>query len=62
VALEAFGAQRLMIGSDWPVCTVAGAYRDVIGLAADYVARLSEGEQAALWGETAARFYGLEDM
>lgn len=60
VVFEAFGPRRLMIGSDWPVCTVAGAYEDVIGLAAGYLARLSAAEQAAVWGGTAARFYGLE--
>lgn len=60
VVLEAFGPDRLMIGSDWPVCTVAATYEQVIGIVADYIAALSPTEQAAVWGETAARFYGLE--
>jgi len=60
VVLEAFGADRLMIGSDWPVCTVAGTYEQVIGIVAGYLSALSPSEQAAVWGGTAARFYGLE--
>ncbi|MHC4708393.1 MAG: amidohydrolase family protein [Planctomycetota bacterium] len=55
--LEAFGADRLMIGSDWPVCTVAGEYEDVIAIAADYVGQLSADEQAAIWAENAKRVY-----
>jgi L-fuconolactonase len=60
VVLEAFGPGRLMFGSDWPVCTLAASYTQVAGLVSDYVEQLSAGEQAAIWGGTAARFYGLE--
>jgi len=59
VVFEAFGAQRIMFGSDWPVCTVAGTYAQVAGIVDTYVAALSEDEQAAVWGETARAFYGL---
>jgi len=59
VVFEAFGPQRIMFGSDWPVCTVAGTYQDVYRLVADYVQELSEEEQADVWGGTATRFYGL---
>ncbi len=59
VALEAFGSRRLMFGSDWPVCLVAGSYRDVVNLAADYVQSLSVQEQQDFWGGNAIRFYGL---
>ncbi|GAB2675161.1 amidohydrolase family protein [Flavihumibacter cheonanensis] len=59
VALEAFGSRRLMFGSDWPVCLVAGSYRDVVNLAADYVQNLSVQEQQDFWGGNATRFYGL---
>ena len=38
VVLNAFGPQRLMIGSDWPVCTLAADYTSVINLEADYIA------------------------
>lgn len=60
VVLEAFGPRRLMFGSDWPVCTLAGTYGKVAGIVAEYVQQLSEDEQAAIWGETARQFYGLE--
>jgi L-fuconolactonase len=59
VVFEAFGPGRIMFGSDWPVCTVAGAYADVAGIVQDYVDALSADEQAAVWGETARGFYGL---
>jgi L-fuconolactonase len=57
---EAFGTQRIMFGSDWPVCTLAATYADVVAIISDYVQQLSEQEQADVWGETARRFYGLE--
>ena len=60
VIFEAFGPRRVMFGSDWPVCTVAAAYSQVVKLVSDYVEQLSATEQAAIWGETAQRFYGLD--
>ena len=60
VVFEAFGTERLMFGSDWPVCTVAGSYPQVYELIADYTGQLSVPERAALFGGNAARFYGLE--
>ena len=39
VAFECFGAERLMIGSDWPVCTVAASYARAIGVVKDYMGR-----------------------
>jgi L-fuconolactonase len=59
VALEAFSPDRLMIGSDWPVCLLGGQYPRVVGLARDFVSMLSASEQAAVLGGTAARFYRL---
>ncbi|HJT75393.1 MAG TPA: amidohydrolase family protein [Chitinophaga sp.] len=59
VALEAFGPERLMFGSDWPVCKVAGTYAEVKGIIKDYISRLSETEQAGIMGGNAIRFYGL---
>jgi L-fuconolactonase len=59
VALEAFGPKRLMIGSDWPVCLLAAEYPDVVGIVTDFIARLSDSEQALILGGTASRFYGL---
>jgi L-fuconolactonase len=58
--LESFGPGRLMFGSDWPVCTIAASYAEVIALARELLAsRLSEGEQAAVFGSTAASVYRL---
>lgn len=60
VVLEAFGPERLMVGSDWPVCLLAGEYADVMAIPREFFARLSATEQALVHGGTAVRFYGLE--
>ncbi|WP_232096389.1 amidohydrolase family protein, partial [Serratia ureilytica] len=60
-ALEAFGPQRLMFGSDWPVCLLAGDYRQVVQLCERALATLGAAEQAAIWGDTAWRIYGLTE-
>jgi L-fuconolactonase len=59
--LDAFGPDRLMFGSDWPVCTLVAGYREVFDLAQDLTGRLSEAERAAVFGGTATRIYGLTD-
>ena len=59
-ALEAFGPNRLMLGSDWPVCRLAAEYDEVLGLVDAVISRLQPTEQAAIRGKTATRFYGLE--
>ena len=59
VAFECFGARRLMVGSDWPVCTVAGTYSRVMGMVMDYVERLSEEDRDAVLGGNAATSWGL---
>ena len=58
-ALARFGPQRLMFGSDWPVCLLVAEYQAVAQLADEATAALSASEQAALWGDTAANVYGL---
>ncbi|MGL4398462.1 MAG: amidohydrolase family protein [Luteolibacter sp.] len=60
VALEAFGPARLMIGSDWPVCTCAASYQRTMQATIDWTASLSTSEQAAILGGNCARFYDLE--
>lgn len=57
--LEAFGPRRLMFGSDWPVCTVAASYAEVLELARAAIAPLSESERADVLAGTARRFYGI---
>jgi L-fuconolactonase len=60
VALDAFGPDRLMIGSDWPVCTLAGAYSTVLSVAADRIAARAPAALAPVFGENAAAFYHLD--
>ncbi|WP_086562565.1 amidohydrolase family protein [Streptomyces africanus] len=56
VVLEAFGPDRLMFGSDWPVCTLAAGYGDVL----DTARRLTgPSEHARIFGATATRVYDL---
>jgi L-fuconolactonase len=60
VALIAFGPERLMFGSDWPVCTLAAGHDDVLGAARDLTGRLSLAERDAVFSGTARRVYGLD--
>ena len=57
--LAVAGADRLMFGSDWPVCLLAAGYDQVLSAAHALTAALTADEQAALFGGTAARVYGL---
>lgn len=57
--LEAFGPDRLMFGSDWPVCLVAADYARWHGFVSDCVTSLSPDERTAIMGGTAAQFYKL---
>lgn len=56
---EAFGADRIMYGSDWPVCLVAGSYDDQFSVVDKYISRLTESEKRNVLGENAKRFYNL---
>jgi L-fuconolactonase len=56
-ALEAFGPSRLMFGSDWPVCTVAATYDQVVALVRDAIADYSADEQALILSKTAEDVY-----
>jgi L-fuconolactonase len=60
-ALDAFGPDRLMIGSDWPVCTLAGTYKDVIGVTLDAIGEYSVTEQERMLGGTARELWNLAD-
>lgn len=59
VVFEAFGSGRVMFGSDWPVCEVAGGYGKVIGLVQGYTSKLTQTEQELFWGGNAIKFYNL---
>jgi L-fuconolactonase len=60
IALEAFGAERCMFGSDWPVCELAGSYETVFSTLQELTQTLSTSEQNLIFGETAQRFYRLQ--
>jgi L-fucono-1,5-lactonase len=57
--LELFGPERLMFGSDWPVCTLAASYAEVLEVAQDALAGCSPDERDSVLGATARRFYSL---
>jgi len=59
-ALELFGAERLMYGSDWPVCLLATSYDEVIGIIKEWLASLSSTERGAIMGGNAQRVYQLQ--
>lgn len=59
VVFEAFGPDRLMFGSDWPVCLVSASYAQVKGLVTDYLSGFSEKERQAVMGGNATAFYNL---
>jgi L-fuconolactonase len=58
-ALAAFGPDRLLFGSDWPVCTLAAPYGQVCALYRELTAQLSAAERDAIFGHTACRVYRL---
>jgi L-fuconolactonase len=59
VVMDAFGPSRLMIGSDWPVCTVAADYARTMGVVISYLEGFSTSEQEAVLGGNAASVYGI---
>ena len=59
VILEEFGPDRVMFGSDWPVCLLARDYAGVVQLAQLLTAGLSDTERTAVFSSTAARLYGI---
>ena len=59
VVVQSFGANRVMFGSDWPVCLVAASYEEVIEIVAGYFAAFSEDERERFFGLNATEFYNL---
>jgi len=59
IALESFGPGRLMYGSDWPVCELAGSYAQVFEATRSLTSQLSESEQQKIFRDTARSFYNL---
>lgn len=60
IVFEAFGTDRLMFGSDWPVCLVAAEYEAMKNVLGSYTGKLSESEQKKVWGENVVKFYALD--
>ncbi|MGC8559148.1 MAG: amidohydrolase family protein [Phycisphaerae bacterium] len=60
VVLECFGPQRLMFGTDWPVCLLASAYARWVKTVEMMIGSLSDDERDAVWSGTAVKVYGLE--
>lgn len=59
VALDVFGPGRLIFGSDWPVCLLAAGYGEVVAVARELTADLSDAERAAIFGAAAQAAYQL---
>ena len=59
IVVAAFGPGRLMIGSDWPVCTLSGTYGDTMKIVTDYIRKLPTEIREGILGGNCARFYGL---
>ena len=59
IVVNYFGIKRLLYGSDWPVCLVAGSYEKMMGLVRDYFSYFSGTEQELIFGRNASQFYQL---
>ncbi|MCD0472733.1 amidohydrolase [Flavobacterium sp. JAS] len=59
LVLDAFRPNRILFGSDWPVCLVAGNYAKTKELVAHFISKLSSAEQEAIMGGNAIQFYNL---
>ena len=59
VVLHAFGPERLIFGSDWPVALLSGTYQQAYELAHEYFKPLGADAERKIFGENACRFYGL---
>ena len=57
VVFEAFGIDRLMIGSDWPVCKLAGSYKEIMGIVENYLS--DDHAKEKVLGRNAIEFYSL---
>jgi L-fuconolactonase len=59
VVVNAFGMNRVIFGSDWPVCLVAASYQKMLEIVQDYFSAFSKEEQEQFFGLNAIRFYNL---
>ena len=61
VVFDSFGVDRIMFGSDWPVCLLAGKYSKVLGVVKNYIEEFSENEKTKIMGGNALRVYNLSN-
>jgi L-fuconolactonase len=59
VIFDAFGPNKIMFGSDWPVCTLAASYEQVLSIVNNYIQQFSPEKQEKIMGENARKFYNL---
>ena len=59
IVFEAFGENRILFGSDWPVCLLAASYQEVYQLITDYTANFSLEQRDKLFGGNAERIYNI---
>jgi L-fuconolactonase len=60
VVVESFGMDRIMYGSDWPVCLLAGSYNNVLNVVTNYFSSFTENEKQKIFGRNAIEFYNLK--
>jgi L-fuconolactonase len=60
VVFDAFRPERLLIGSDWPVCTLSASYAETLGIVENYIKRLDPNQQDAILGGNCTSFYAVE--
>ncbi len=60
VVVSAFGVDRVMFGSDWPVCLAAANYSEVVGVVEEFFSSYSEEDKVKIFGKNAADFYNLK--
>ncbi len=59
VVVNAFGIDRIMFGSDWPVCLLGGSYGDILNVASTYFSSFTKDEKDKIFGDNAIKFYNL---
>ena len=59
IVFDSFGYDRLIFGSDWPVCLLAGTYKQVTNLIEEYIGRTSDENKEKIFGNNALSFYNI---
>jgi L-fuconolactonase len=60
LVLTSFGSKRILFGSDWPVCLVAGSYKKVKELVTNFISKLSANEKTNIMGKNAINLYNIK--